>query len=103
MTVAFRQGGVAFPLQGEVIACGVELVLNDGSVGMVADDAAGMAFGLRPIGGSVGVLACRVGEAYADAGTTILQQRGLDAVDDGILVLKGGSGDVDLFTVGAEC
>ena len=61
-----------------------------------------MPFGLGPVGGSIGMLAGRIGEADGDSGASILQERGLDAIDDGILVLEGSGGDVDGRTVDSE-
>ena len=91
---------LALPTECQVVAGGIERVLNDGRMVVLCNDARSVPLWFLPVGSSIGVLACRVGESDADAGAAVLQQWGLDAVDDGILVLQGGGGDVDGKTVG---
>ena len=106
MRCTFIDRGYSLPVQVQVIYGAVNLMLNDDGIGSYArllvvgcNDARGVALGFRPVSGSVGMLARRVGEADGDAGATVLQERRLDAVDDGITILQGGGGDIDGGTV----
>ena len=54
-----------------------------------------MALGLSPVAGGIGVLAGGVGQANGHGGSQVFQQRGLDAVENGILLLLGSGGDID--------
>ena len=111
VAVALLQGSIALPADGQIIAGGVNDMLDDGAVGVGSavgktvgrsDDAGGVALRLRPVGGIVGMLASGVGETDGNTGAAVLQQWCLDAVDDGILVLQGGGGDVDGRPVGRK-
>ena len=102
----FIDGGYSLPVQVQVIDGAVNPMLNDDGIRSYAqllvvgcNDARGVALGLRPVSSRVGMLARRVGEADGDAGATVLQERRLDTVDDGITILQGGGGDIDGGTV----
>ena len=78
--------GVAFPPYICIIGGRVESVLNDGGIVLPRYDARGVAVGLRPVGGIIGVLAGGIGQAYHDFSLCFLQQGGADTVGHSVAV-----------------